>query len=509
MSASPGALFSGHRFRRALRAFVAGRVAQAAATMMVTLLAVRILDGTNYGEYMVIWGVLEICVPLTSLGLLPATQRFLPELAASGSVSSLRRFVRWVGWARTGLIVVASLAVASGWSALAGWIGADSVDPWVPWLAAGLVFCVLRMRFDAEMLEAILEQRYAQTVRALLPLGRAAGMLLLWALDAATLRSLLLCDFLISAVALLLAQRYLRVRLKGLQPLGDRSVGAKELWRFVWHLSGAQLLNAVASVGTLRLVVARTMGVEIAGALSFMQQLVVIGNRYLPSVLLANLIRPMLVDRHAAGDHASVATGLGVLWKLNIAMVWPLVLLMALSGGPIVAALSGGRVVDAGPAMAFLMLALGALAQSQIVGLAYQVYGYTALARRVSLFALLVPLLAYVAARWGLVAVAAGYALVLWLRSFAGLIWLRRRAYGLATDWRGVLRVVAALAAAGLVAWPLMARWGTWAGAAGLLISYALACAVVRPLNGAEFELVARALKRRARWVRPFARVTG
>lgn len=489
-----------------MRAFVAGRAAQALATVAVTLLAVRLLDAAAYGQYMVVWGLVELGVPLTSLGLLPAAQRYLPELATSGSPQALRQFVRWIYWARTGTILLACAAVAFGWETLAGWIGVQAVAPAVPWLAAGLLFCVLRMRFAAEMLEAMLEQRYAQTVRALLPAGRALCLLVIWQLESASLHVLLAADLAVAAAAWVLAEVWLAQRLRSLQPGGSSAVAVRDLLSFVWHMSGAQLMNAVASVGTLRLIVARALGVEAAGAFAFMQQLVVIGNRYLPSVLLANLVRPMLIDRHTAGSDEAVGHGLGLLWKLNFALVWPLVALAALYGSPLVATLSGGRILDGGPTMAWLMLGLGALAQAQIVTMAMQIYRYTALARRVSMFALLVPPLALFAAGWGLPAVAAAYALALWLRGLVGLAWLKQQPHGLYTDWPGVARVAAALAVACAAGWAAGHWGGHWVGSLVLGGVYIGLCIAARPLMAQEFDLVGRGLGRKGRWLRVLVR---
>lgn len=501
-----GGLFSLGRFRAAVRHFVVGRSAQAAFTLLITLATVRLLGGTDYGLYMIAWGLVELGVPLTSLGLLPAAQRFVPEFAEAGTPQRLTRFLRIVGLARWSLVAAACVALALAWPRMAGWMGAGDLSAASGLLVALLVASNLLSRFVAELQECVLDQKYAQASRATAPLLRLLGLGTLWWTGALSLAAVLWLDIAAATVAWLLGEYWLRRRLREVRPNGDFELSNRELWLFVWHMSGTQLLNAVANVGLLRLVVARTLGLELTGQFAFLQQLVVIGQRYLPSVLLANMIRPMLIARHAAGQARDVAVAFGLLWKLNFMLVWPAIPLMFLAGDPLVALASGGRVPHGGLPLALLLFGLAATAQNQIVVMAMQVYRYTGLARRISLSAMLAPVLAWAGAFQGLPGVSLGVAVALGLRGTIGIAALRRQTLTVTLDWAGAWRFLAALALSTGLAWATRLAAGPWAAAAVLLASSLLVVRLLRPISAGEFALLTRAVGRRARWLEPWSR---
>jgi O-antigen/teichoic acid export membrane protein len=498
--------YTGRRFRKALRWFVVGRAAQAVATFGFLLLAVRLLPPSEYGAYMVLWGLIEIARPLSSLGILPALQQFLPEMAMNATKRQLKRFVRVMTVARFGLLTLFAVGFYVFWVPLSTWLGFDAEQRSGAWLVCAMVVTVLGATFTDHMLEALLEQRFAQFVRALFPLLRLAALLGLWAAGEVSLVNMLWADLIASAICLALAEGSLVRQLRRIEPDGTRHFTRQEIGTFVWHLSGSQLLNAVASRGTLKVVVSRALGLEVAGQFAFMQQLVTQLKRFLPSLLLANLVRPMLIARHRLGDSQSVALGTGVLWKMNLALVWPGVALFVVAGDPLMALLSGGRLQGAGAAMAWTMFGAASIAQSQIVSNAMQVYRYSALVRTTSFVGLVAPAAVWGGTQWGLLGACAGAALALWLRSAVGLALLQRREHRVALDWRGGLRVVAALGSATAIAWFTVPWIGALAAGALLLALYAAAVVLARPLAAAEFGLLERALGRRARLLRPLAR---
>lgn len=499
-------LFSLERFRRSVLHFAVGRSFQALATLALTLLTVRWLGSDDYGFYMMAWGLVELGVPLTSLGLLPAVQRFLPELAERGTEAGLRRFVLVTGLARAALILLAGLVLIVTWPWLLKWLGSTHQVTLSGWLVALLIGTNLFARFTAELLECLLEQRYAQTARALLPLLRLAGLIGLWWTGHISLLALIVLDTVAALASWWLGEYWLRRQLRSLKPAGTFELSRSDLWTFVWHMSGVQLMNAVGNMGLLRLIVARTLGIEAAGQFAFLQQLVTIGQRYMPSTLLANMIKPMLIARHTAGRSREVAVSFGVLWKVNLALVWPFIPMMVLAGDQIVHLLSGGRVPQGGWPLGWLLLGLVATAQNQIVVMALQVYRYTALARRISLLALIVPVLAWAGSRYGLAGVAAGMAAAYLVRGTWGMAATRRQSLTVELDWPGMVRFFGVLAASAVVAWLLRPWFGPWGAAALLTLLCLVGTRFVRPVSAEEMELIGRALGPRARWFKGWAR---
>lgn len=451
---------------------------------------------------MLVWGAIELAVPLSSLGLLPLVQQYLPRIAHAGGQAGLRRFVLHVALLRYGLIVLACVLVLGYWPVTGSWLGlpAESTH-------AGLVFCLLMAavvagRFAAEMLEALLEQRDAQLARALNPVLRVVGLAALWAGGWLTLESLLWLDLGVSLFTWLLAQWWLRAALRRLQPDRSDSLDWSEMRRFLAYMSGAQLLQAAGSVGAVRLVVGRVLGVEAAGVFGFLQQIVMIANRYMPSLLLANVVRPMLIARLRDGRAEDVAVGFGLLWKVNLLLGVGLLAIVVVGGDGLLALASGGRVLGGGWPMAFMMVSLFFMGQNQVVSMAMQVYGYLVNVLAVSALAPLVLPFAVVGGRLGgLVGVAAAVAAAVGVRSIVSTVLLQRRAGRMRRDGPGAGRAALALLVAAAMSWGI-GRWlGPVAAAACLpLLSLPLLW-LARPLHPLEAALLSRGAGRWGQWV--------
>lgn len=479
-------------------AFVAGRAVAAVSTLLLLLAVVRWLDPGEYGAYMVIWGLCELAVPLTSLGLVPAVQQFLPRLVTRSDEQTLRRFVLVMEAVRFALILLFASVVALAWDPLAQWLGLP--DGSMTGLAvAALMTTVLGARFAAELLESLLEQRDAQSVRALQPIGRLLGLAALWSLGWTGIGPLLWMEVMVCLMTLVVGQALLVRRLRGITTAGNEPLDWREVRHFIAHLSASQFFTATGDAGAARLVVARLLGPEAAGVFGFLQQLLMTANRYLPSLLLANVVRPMLVSREAEGNVPLVGVGVAMLVKLNI-LAAMLALAVVVSGGDDLLSLAMGRgVEDAGNMLALLMLGLLAQAVSQVAMLALQVYRLPSVVSRASLVSPVTTVLcALGAAVAGLAGATAGMAGGMWLR---GLVWLHalRKAPATPVDWRGLVRCGAATAA--VVMTCLAARpWvGGVVGAAVCAVGL-LGLAYWRlPLTEGELGLLNRGLGARAR----------
>lgn len=499
--------YSVGRFRAGLRAFVLGRVAQGLATLLLLLAAVRWLTPADYGTYMLIWGLCEVAVPLTSLGLLPAVQQFLPRLVAESDSASVRRFVRVMEMARYVVMAMAGGVLALGWPWLAEWVGLPAGPPIPGWLLAVLMFAVLGARFAAELLESLLEQRDAQLVRALQPIGRLVGLSALWALNWPGLVPLILADVTVSIAALVLGQVLLTRRIRVLSALGSGLIDWSEVRAFVAHLSISQVLTAAGDAGAVRLAVTRALGVEAAGLFAFLQQLLATLNRYLPSLLVANIVRPMLVARHAEGDHSSVGTGIALLVKLNLIVVLGALGVVCAGGDELVHFASGREAAGSGLALGLLVLGLMSLATSQVAMLALQIHRRPA---SVSLASLLAPtslLMGWLGAlSGGLTGAAVGVATSMWLRGLVSVLMLQRSPDRAPLDWVGIRRLLLWAAFLGICS----AATRPWLGgvlAAGLfMMTFAIVLAWRSPLSGAELDLAVRGLGRRAAWLHRWSR---
>lgn len=499
-------LYSGKRFRQAIQHFLLGRTAQAIAFFALTLWLVRLLEPTDYGAYMVLWGMVEMMVPLSSLGMLEAVRRYLPELATRGAPGVLIKFVRWMTLIRFAIMASWAALIAALWADIAAWMGFSVPQQDATLLAVGLIVTVIGFRYAAEMLECLLEQRWSQLTHALMPLGRLLGVAILVAVDDLTLQWLLGIDLTVSLSCFLLAEFFLMRKLRSLPGTGDYQLDVREIVTFAWHMAGVNLLRAVASAGALRILVARTLGLEVAGMFAFLQQLLMIVGRYLPANLLDNIIRPILISRYVVGETNIVSQGIALLWKVNLLIIAVSMAAISVAGNSIIMLVSGGRFADAGMIVLIMLLGLGATSQGQLVNMVMQIFSYTHHLRYFSILSVFTPFAVFVGSNWGLIGVASGIVLSEWLLNNLILLWLNRQAGRIELDWFGVLRglvLVFLLACIGLV---VVHEFGSWWALTLVLLSYVPGLALMKPLNQADMELLNRGLHHRARFFMPFMR---
>ena len=503
--------YSAARIRKALKYFIVGRGAQAVTFLLLTLLLVRVLSAHDYGAYMAIWGMVELMVPLSSFGLLEASRRYLPMLAQTGSRQAVMPFVRGVVLVRLGLLALWATGLALLWPQAMDFIGVEKGDLGQPLAAAGAIAVICSVpafRFVSEMLESLLEQKWSQLLHAAMPIVRAAAVVGLLVLGELHLSLLLLVDAGIALAFMVASLIVLRSKLREIPDGPPAPVEFREVFSFSWHMAGVNLLQATASIGALRLLVARFLGLEVAGMFAFIQQLLLMAGRYMPAQVLASVVRPVLAARHARGDHATVLGVLELLWKSNLIMLVVWLAAVGVSGDALMAQASGGRFTDTGWIMFLMLLGLGATTQGQNVSLCMQLYGVTRELRTQSVLFLLVPVGVVLGSRWGLEGVAAGIAVTHGFKNAFALWWLRRQGIHLAYDLRAMLRISISMAIAVLLATGLHAAFGPWIALGTLGIFTVGALYFCKPLRESEFIIMSGILKGRlSNWLRALVHI--
>lgn len=493
-------LYTGTRFRKAIQHFLLGRAAQSLTSFILTLWLVRLLESADYGAYMVLWGMVEMMVPLSSLGMLEAVRRFLPELATRGTSDALKKFVKWMTLIRLAIMAIWTLLIAIFWVDIATWMSFSVPQQDATLIGVGLIITVLGFRYAAEMLECLLEQRWSQLTHAFMPLGRLIGVAILVAIGGLTLERLLWVDLIVTLTCFMLCEFFLMRKLKSLSGEGDFRVSAYEIANFAWHMAVVNLFRAIASMGALRILVARTLGLEIAGMYAFLQQLLVIVGRYLPANLLANIIRPMLITRKVAGEYEIVGQGVALLWKSNLLIIAVSMLAISIAGNEIIELASSGRFTDAGVIMLIMLLGLGATSQEQLISMVMQILSYTRQLRYFSLLSAITPLAVIVGANWGLLGVTMGVVLSVWLMNSVVLLWLNRQVGYINLDWLGTLRGLSLAIFLAVVSWMIKDELGEWWTLVVAMLAYGLGLVVVKPLSYLDMVLLNRGVRNRFRY---------
>ena len=498
-------LYTGKRFRKAIQHFLLGRAAQSLTSFILTLWLVRLLGSSDYGAYMVLWGLVEMMVPLSSLGMLEAVRRFLPELAVRGAPDALKKFVGWMTSIRLGIMAIWTIIIAVFWPNITTWMGFSELQQEATLPGLGLIITVLGFRYAAEMLECLLEQRWSQLTHAFMPFGRIVGVAILAFFESISLEYLLWVDLIVAFTCFILCEYFLFRKLQNLSGTGELRVRPYEIAVFAWHMAGVNLCRAIASMGALRILVARTLGLEIAGMYAFLQQLLVIVGRYLPANLLANIIRPMLISRKVAGEFEIVGQGVALLWKSNLLIIACTMLAISVAGDEIIELVSGGRFPNTGMFMLLMLLGLGTTSQGQLISMVMEMLLYTRQLRFFSLLLVLTPLVVFVGVNWGLLGVSSGIVLNAWSMSSIMMAWLKRRVNFIKLDWWGIFRgigVATLLVALGLL---IKDEFGTWPTLIAVIFAYGLGLMIVKPLNSSDVALLSRGIHVSPRFITLFA----
>lgn len=502
-------VFSTQRFRAALRQFVLGKVAQALCTLLLMLLLVRALAPKDYGVYMTMWGLIELFVPLSGLGLLQAVQRFLPEIAQHGNIQNLRTFIRYITIVRLLLVTTFCAVFYAVWDAFASWIGLEAHHQKSAQIALLVVITTISARFVAEMLESLLVQKYAQVVRALDPFLRLLGVLTLLALGQLTLTMAFVVDFLVSLGCFALGEWLLHRQLHAIQPAGNRVVRAREVAVFAWHVAGWQLLSATGGVGIFRIIASKAYGFEIGGLFAFVQQLAVVLCRYLPGTLFANILRPMFVSRFAEGLRVEVARAFGLVLLLNLLVLALVAVVFPYIGNELIERLSSGRFADGGTVFLLLVFALVMSGQGTVLAMAMQIYGYTAALRN---FGFLVPVLPTLTLLFGEGLSVQVFALCMALDQLIRVLivycWLSHQSASVALSLASILRMALSLLLAALAGQCAERLLAVPAPVAALiaLSAFVIGLRLSRPFDSHDLAFVARASSAAARVFGRFAR---
>lgn len=485
------------RLRRALMYFVGGRAIQAVGRIVSILLMVRILAVADYGAYMLIIGTAEMLLMVTSFGLVPVAQRYLPQLLGTQPIGSLYRFVALL--VVTHLMIIATIAYLLGffWEMLAPFFGFNGQQISATMLAPWLFLVVPASRFSTVILEALLEQGKIQIAATFLVVGRVAIFGVLWlVVPYIGLRTALIVDLAVNSIALLLTWWFIRNSLATLHSsVNAGTMPVREMVRCARHMALVGPMSATAMPGAIRLTLANTLGVEEIALFSFLQSLERLVSQYLPGTLLRGLILPVLISRSVGRGGADVlAAGTGMLLKSNLAMVAGGVVMVAVCGNELVALLSGGKFVNGGFTLLLLYIAMIVLSQRHVLEMIMQITGHTIAIGVTAVAAPVALLLVWVFSVYGLnfavVSIMGASLVANWISSSI----LVRSTDWFRLDWRGITAIF--LPAGGAIALGLLgAMWLHPIVVGGVMVVlYSTSLWITKPFKRLEIGMIERVI---------------
>lgn len=503
--------FSAGAVRASLIHFLVGRSLAMVLGFGLVLVLVRVLPLQAYAAYVVLLSVLEVAQLVSSVGLTLAAQRYLPELLSKGSVQQVRRWALGLAAGRLITLVFAAVTFAAFAPSVSTWLGFPALTEALQ-LYGAIIVLEGSARFLEVCLDSMLQQRSSQIsglVRTSLRLGGAVIAVMWLPAGTFSLMQWLLIDLVAAAVGLLVSAALLIRFLRGLQlqhaEASAVSLSRERLARYLIPAYAAQVLYTLWGGDAIRLLAARLATPTLLAPFAFAMQINVMLQRYMPVLLLMNMLRPLFVVARGRDDYRERLPLLaGMLIKLNWFTLAPLVAFLSVLSEPAAAWLTGGRLPEAGVYLLALTgmlvlqgvrLTLGLVSQSLEIGWA------TLLGTAAGLIGVAVGWV--LAQQIGLLGLVVGLVLSELLFIVCLSASIRSRGVPVGVDVRGTLGIAASAVAAAAAAAALASAAGSIPEPALVLVGLAVAVLIylavarlLRPFTQRERDIINALIRR-------------
>lgn len=434
--------------------FVA-RPISALGGFLILIILSRALSKSDYGIYFALWASAEILILASNIGLVQSVYRYVSaselldgQLHPHGPVFSL------LGW-RVVTLSLAAIGAANFPALLTTLAGIPSLPEGVPLIFAVIVFGEGLARFTETLFDAMLSQGRSQLSLVWRTVFRLVGFLFYFADGSLTLIEVLFVEIAVtvsgSCLGLLLIGHIYWRRNSENAIKKNETYFFRRMAKFAFPSFLADLIGIGYSVDFLKIILAKTSGIEAVAAFGFAYSLAAVIQRYMPANLLAGVFRPVFVAASKKEDSEALLAGLfNLIIKINWLVLLPIFCFLAVDGARLLSILSGGKYANSG---VVLLILIGALLPSAI----RLTLSMLCLARENSIYPLLstalaiigLPTAIYLSAKYGAegVSVAFGVSEIVWVTTCL-FLFKRRSHQAIRFDWRGLSRMLGASALA-------------------------------------------------------------
>ncbi len=361
--------YSSSNVRKSISHFVVGKIAAGALGISILLLQVRVFATEDYALLIGLLALFEITTLATNLGAMPAVYRYIPEARHLQQNALLRRLIIQLSAYRATTLLFASLLFAVFAPSIAQTLGAPALLSAVA--LYGLVIFIEGMaRHTDTVFEVLLHQKQTQISILIRNIVRLAGILFLsfYRPD-----HLLFIWISIEIFASSLGLLYAIVSLKRLlPPASDQDVPLPlaRMFKYAAPAFAAQAIGILQGPDLVKILIGHLDSPQALAAFGFVAALAATVQRYLPSFLLAGLVRPLFVAAQSKGHQNDQLVMLAnVVFKLNLMILMPAAALAAIQGDRIVEVLSSQKISDAGIYLFLMMIWLIWMAFHNILNL--------------------------------------------------------------------------------------------------------------------------------------------
>lgn len=359
--------------RRGIISLTCGRIVSSALTFGAMILVARGLDLQSFGVYTILLAALGLAITYTGLGLDWFTARYVPEYRVHGSAGDLRRLIAGYMGVKVASLALFGAAMYGFMGLEIAWFGLEHHEgAFAAYIAVILMEAFVRS-IRGEVFDPLLLQGHSQANAALRGIVFAV-LVIVWMQDGLVLDEVVLAEIIASALSLAVAFVQWALIARRLEDHGRSDGWQPAKYRDMFAVAGhnylAQMISSLASANTLMLLGAAMIGPAAMAGFGFCRTLSEQVRRYLPITMFAGVARPTIVAAYSVdGRFDRLLDNLQFLYKANLLVLLPMVVLTVAYGGDLLSLLSGGKFTDGGLVAAGFMVFLVAQSHRVVLSL--------------------------------------------------------------------------------------------------------------------------------------------
>ena len=469
--------YNAGRVRRSLAYYLSGRGVTAIASMLVPLLLVRSMTVGDYARYTAYSGLLIVLMTLSNLGIERVVPRYLPELRNAGAEDELCLTSRFLTIVRASLLFLVLILLLLGYGYVAKWFNL-AVDTKAKWAFVLYAFSFGMSMYFARTLQALMLQKEA-----------AIGVAFEWFLKLAVLSVLLFCSGRISLHAAILLQggtaavgaiyMFCKLQLHLGRPrkvakseilLNRKQVVRTGLENYFWVLSGMYTGPPV-----VKLISSSLFSPALTAALGFAYAVTGVVQRYMPSVLLLNIIEPAIMAKFSGNrDFRLLNHYISIVFKFNLFVLLPVAIWFPVNGAPLVELVTKGKYPESVWMISALLIVLILQSHTMMMQLTCNAVEKSNILLQSNIWAMvLLPVAAVAIYIYGLPGLFLSLLAIMIFRNLYCVKMLRRNGYCYRLDFKRIINIIFSAASSVFVAWLIVGNRqdGLIGAAAGLIIT--------------------------------------
>lgn len=353
--------YSLKRITNAASQFLIGRIFTGIAGFLVTIMIARNLSIPSYTIYTILLGLSIFVGQVSSFSLDAIAHRFIPEAIVKGEkklqvqLTFLILVMRFITTFSTAWLLSLLAPKIALFFSIPKY--SEEIKIWIFLLCFQPLFI-----FSNQILQAFLLQRTLKSILVFVSMGRLTIIVfLIYTTNLFTLNHLIYAETSIYFIGIVISVFSLIMALpktdqNEIKTKSSFSYLAKRMVRFGLFSYLRNLMTICSGRAVSRLLIGKHLIPFQIATFGFAVNLTEIVNRYLPSSLLRNMIRPVLMGRFSEKkDLVALSKETNLIFKFHYLLLVPLIIWIALKGNQITSIMSKGKYPEAGWIFAALL----------------------------------------------------------------------------------------------------------------------------------------------------------